>query len=93
MPIQNVAEDKFLKAMRDYVDFRILKGVDEPPLQNADLLVSAFTEFLDERPNSKAKPETVKFLVEKMAKMAESRGGTQPPPDTGSTRPRNTPNP
>jgi hypothetical protein len=83
VPTQNQAEEKFLKAMRDYVDFRILKGVDEPALQNADLLVSTFTEFLDSRPNAKAKEETVNFLVEKMVKMAESRGGTQPPPRPG----------
>ena len=76
------AEEKFLKALRDYVDFRFLKGVQEPALQAGDLLVSTFTEFLDSRPlKNKGKPATVTFLIEKMAAMKESGGPGQPPPD------------
>jgi hypothetical protein len=82
VPTQNQAEEKFLKAIRDYVDFRFLKGVDEPALQNGDLLVSTFTEFLDSRPlRDKGTPQTVRFLIQKMAEMKESGGTGQPPPE------------
>ncbi len=86
MPTQNQAEDKFLKAMRDYVDFRFLQGVDVPALENADLLVDTFKAFLRSRPGVQAKGEIVAFLVGKMEKMAESRGTGQPrnePPEPG----------
>jgi hypothetical protein len=82
VPTQNQAEEKFLKAIRDYVDFRLLRGVREPALQNGDLLVSTFTEFLDSRPlKNKGTPETVTFLIRKMAEMKESGGTGQPTPE------------
>jgi hypothetical protein len=81
MPTQNVAEEEFLNAMRDYVDFRFLKGVDEPPLRNAERLVNTFKAFVRSRPEAKDKVATVAFLVDKMGKLAESRGPGQPPPD------------
>ena len=81
MPTQNLAEEKFLTAMRDYVDFRFLKGVDEPSLQAGDILVSTFTDFLDSRPlKKKGTPETVTFLIGKMTNMKDSGGTGQPPP-------------
>lgn len=82
MPTLNEAEEKFLKAMRDYVDFRFLQGVDAPAKQSGDALVDTFKAFLRSRPKSQDKAETVTFLVEKMAKMAESRGTGQPGSDS-----------
>ena len=81
MPTQNAEEEQFLKAMRDYVDFRFLKGVDEPSLHHAEQLTKTFKAFLRARSGSKDKGETVAFLVEKMGKLAETRGPGQPRPN------------
>jgi hypothetical protein len=77
-------EEKFLFAFTQYVDFRISRGVEAPPEPFGDRLVFAFTEFLKSRGPEAG--ETFDFLIDKMVKMAESRGGTQPPP-----RPANRP--
>jgi hypothetical protein len=84
MPTLNQAEEAFLQALRDYVDFRFLKGVDAPSLQAGDLLVSRFIEFLDSRPlRKKGTEETVTVLIEKMTQMKDGRGTGQPPPEPG----------
>jgi hypothetical protein len=84
MPTLNLAEESFLQALRDYVDFRFLKGVDEPSSQVGDHLVSAFIVFLDSRPlKKKGTEETITVLVEKIAQMKDGRGTGQPPPVPG----------
>ena len=79
MPTQKKAEENFLNAMRSYVDFRLSTGVETPARHFGDTLVSTFTEFLDSRP-VKGRPDTVKFLIKKMSRMKESRGGGSPKP-------------
>lgn len=83
------AEETFFRTFTQYVDFRLSKGVTEPAGALGDQLVYAFTEFLKSRGAQTG--ERFDWLIEKMAKMKESRGTGQPPPGAGNRGTGNTP--